>query len=299
MMVFPARTVSGRDAATAAAAAAAALVLAVAMIGWAGAVRAADDTFVRTVRDRGGEPVALEVAIARFEDRSGARVDLVGAVHVAEPAYFRVLDARLAGYEAVLYELVGEPGVTVPPPGASPSIIGLLQGGMKDALGLAFQLEEIDYSRPNFVHADLTRREFSKSMRERDESLIGLLFRAWALGMAEEAHRGPGAAQADLLKVLFAENRQLAFKRMLAAQLSDQADLLQMLSGKDGSTLIEVRNARALEVLERRLAAGDRRIAIFYGAGHLPDMAERLQRDFGMMRTGTEWLEAWDLRAFD
>ncbi|MDT8449550.1 MAG: hypothetical protein RQ847_05185 [Wenzhouxiangellaceae bacterium] len=296
MMLFPVRTVSGRDAATAATAAAA-LALAVAMFGWAGAVRAADETFVRTVRDRAGEPVALEVAIARFKHESGARVDLVGAVHVAEPAYFRALDARLAGYEAVLYELVGEPGATVPPPGASPSIVGLLQGGMKDALGLAFQLEEIDYSRSNFVHADLTRREFSQSMRERDESLMGLLFRAWVLGMAEQSRRGPAAGQADLLKVLFAEDRQLALKRLLAAQLSDQADLLRMISGKDGSTLIEVRNARALEVLERELAAGRRRIAIFYGAGHLPDLAERLQREFELQRTGIEWLEAWDLRS--
>ncbi|MGK7294993.1 MAG: hypothetical protein ACNS61_04075 [Candidatus Wenzhouxiangella sp. M2_3B_020] len=262
------------------------------------AVAQSDDptAFARIV-EAGGEPAALEVPVMTFRAPSGAEVDLVGAVHVADRAYFAELDRRLSEYPVVLYELVGEPGSVRAPRGASTSMVGLLQGGMKDALGLAFQLEEIDYARDNMVHADLTASEFSDSMRQRGESLVGLMFRAWAIALAEQGGAAGARENAGLLKVLFAEDRQLALKRVLASQLAEQGDLLERLSGRDGSTLIEVRNARALERLAERLDAGAERIAIFYGAGHIPDLAERLVDEFGMRHVGTEWLEAWDLRA--
>ena len=53
----------------------------------------------------------------------------------------------------------------------------------------------------------------------------------------------------------------------------------------------------ALQVLREQLAKGTKRIAIFYGAGHLADFSRRLVDDFGMKFTGEKWVEAWDLRA--
>lgn len=252
--------------------------------------------YVRHVRAVDGSPAALEVAVAGFENDSGARVDLVSAIHVADREYFAELDRRLAGYEVVLYELVGEPGQVSAPRGAPPSMVGLLQGGMKNALGLAFQLDEIDYGRDNMVHADLTREAFSDSMRNRNESFVGMMFRGWAMAVAEQGAGKSAGQEADLIKLLFADDRQRALKQLLAAQLADQVDLLETFAGEDGSTLITVRNQRALEVLDEQLAAGADRIAIFYGAGHMPDFETRLVQDFGMRRISTEWVEAWDLR---
>ena len=45
----------------------------------------------------------------------------------------------------------------------------------------------------------------------------------------------------------------------------------------------------------QQLAAGKRRLGIFYGAGHLPDMEKRLEKDFGLKRQSTTWLTAWDM----
>ena len=59
--------------------------------------------------------------------------------------------------------------------------------------------------------------------------------------------------------------------------------------------MIKGRNAKAFEVLEEELQNGKKRIAVFYGAGHLADMAERLENDFGMTAHRTVWLDAWDL----
>ena len=68
------------------------------------------------------------------------------------------------------------------------------------------------------------------------------------------------------------------------------------LEGKEGSTLITERNKKALSVLQKQLAMGKKRIAIFYGAGHLSDMEKRLAKDFGLIRSKEEWLDAWNLR---
>jgi hypothetical protein len=43
------------------------------------------------------------------------------------------------------------------------------------------------------------------------------------------------------------------------------------------------------------LAAGKRKIAIFYGAGHLPDFRERLENEFGYRPVKTTWVDAWSL----
>jgi len=272
--------------------------LAALLAGWAATAPAQGDAneYIRHVSGEGGGPSALEVAITGFEGPSGARVDLVGAIHVADLDYFAEIDRRLADYGVVLYELVGEPGQVSAPRGGAPSMVGLMQGGMKNALGLAFQLDEIDYARDNMVHADLTPDAFSASMRERKESFLGMMFRAWAMAMAEQGSGKTAGQEAEFIKAIFADDRQRALKRVLAEQLSEQTELLESLAGDDGSTLITVRNQRALEVLREQLDAGARDIAIFYGAGHMPDFEKRLVDEFGMRRVSNEWVEAWDLR---
>lgn len=84
----------------------------------------------------------------------GVEVALIGAVHIGEPAYYRKLNELFKNFDALLYELVADPGAGVPDPkerGISP--ISTIQVGMKDSLQLTFQLDEVDYDAKNFVHA--------------------------------------------------------------------------------------------------------------------------------------------------
>jgi hypothetical protein len=69
-----------------------------------------------------------------------------------------------------------------------------------------------------------------------------------------------------------------------------------MLEGPGGSTLISGRNAIALKVLRKQIDDGKRKIAIFYGGGHMPDMDKHLRDDFGLVPVETRWLTAWDLK---
>jgi len=96
---------------------------------------------------------------------------------------------------------------------------------------------------------------------------------------------------------LFDKNRALSLKRVMAEQFEDLEGAMSAFSGPAGSTLISERNKVALAVLAEQIKAGKKRISIFYGAGHMPDMEERLIKDLAVHRDAERWIVAWDLRA--
>jgi hypothetical protein len=227
------------------------------------------------------------------------KVDLVAAVHVGEASYYRKLNKIFKDYDALLYELVAPEGTRIPKGGggaARSSPVGALQGGMTSILGLAFQLENIDYTKDNFVHADLSPTEFSESMKARGESFMQMFFRMMGQAMAQQSHDPTGSSDMKLLMALFSEDRDLKLKRILAEQFEDLEVSMAALEGPDGSTLITERNKRALEVLAKQIKAGKRNVGIFYGAGHLPGIERDLIEDFGLKRSKIRWIEAWNLR---
>lgn len=262
----------------------------------------ADDDWVRSPRGDDGEATALETAIGRYEGagpHGPVAVDLVGAIHVGDRPYYDELNRRFRGYDAVLYELVAPQGSRVPRGGrvASDNPLGAMQNGMKGLLDLEHQLEVVDYTPANFVHADMSAEQLFATMEARDEGLLKLYFRMLGQGIAEQtkaAAKGE-SAELDLMRAMFSDDRPRRMKVALAGQLTQLEGLLTSFGGEKGTTLIHERNRVALDVLERELAAGQRRVAVFYGAGHLTDMDKRLRERFGLRQTGKEWLRAWDL----
>jgi len=251
--------------------------------------------FIRVSVDESGRALALQVNISRYFDADGRVLDLVGAVHLADRAFYQELNRRFERYDRVLYELVGEPSVGTSTRDLELTLAGRLQGVLKDLLGLTFQLDQIDYRRPQFVHADLTGQEFADSLTSRNESWFSVWMDLWAASMAGPAGAHQAIPEIVLLRLLLANDRQLALKRLLAETLSDRQGVLETLGGEQGSTLISVRNGKALTVLERELALGARTVALFYGAGHMPDFHRRLTADHGFVRQSVEWLDAWRL----
>jgi hypothetical protein len=62
--------------------------------------------------------------------------------------------------------------------------------------------------------------------------------------------------------------------------------------------IITERNKAALKVLKDRLAKGDKKIGIFYGAGHLTSMEKTLTNEMGFSQVGEpKWLTAWNMQA--
>lgn len=288
-----------------------------------------EPAFLRLRRDDKNKPLALETPIVTYvytdPSKGEVQVDLIGAVHIGDKAYYETLNREFENYEALLFELVAPPDTKIPRGKKSTgSMIGFMQIGMKDMLKLEFQLEYIDYTKPNFVHADMSPKEFEESMKAKGESFAKMYFEAMGYGVAlqnRNAARNPpptfikglfgkkkkgteanddenafSSPEADLLGAMFSKNPEHKLKIAFAEQFENMEDQMKMFEGKDGSTIVTERNRKALEVLDRELKAGKKKLGIFYGAAHLADMEQRLLKDFGLTRKDERWITAWDLK---
>ena len=266
--------------------------------------------FLRLSRDAKGRPASLDTSIVHYREteasaraagrRTPVEVDLVGAVHLGGKGYYDTLDRLFEEYDAVLYELVAPDNARIPKPGRKASgAIGNAQHGMTKMLGLEFQLDQIDYSAENFVHADMSPKEFDAAMQKRGESWWTMFTRLMTEGV-ERAERGkptgPELGIGDLWGLFFGKDREVRLRRIMAEQFTDMEVLTAAFGGEEGSSLITDRNGAALEVLSEQIANGKKRMAIFYGAAHMEDFDRRLREDFGMEPAEVEWVEAWDLR---
>jgi hypothetical protein len=83
---------------------------------------------------------------------------------------------------------------------------------------------------------------------------------------------------------------------MMAQQFEDAGGDV-VLGRTVNQLLVEDRNEACMKVLKQQLAAGKKKMAIFYGAAHMPDFDKRLKGDFDMKRTTSEWIDAWSLAA--
>lgn len=254
--------------------------------------------FTRIVTDKEGAPESLQLAIVTYApagDDRDVRVDLISAVHVGEKSYYAELNALFEDYDALLYELIAPAGTVINPDDRPTGMISGLQRGMTAMLDLEFQLEEIDYTKPNFVHADLSPKEMSESMAERNESLYVYFWRIVFASLREYSRDPLGMRNMDALTGSMSSPRQSHPLKIMMANEFANLDRLQDMLGKDAdSAVIGARNERAIEVLEREVGAGARRVGIFYGVGHMRDLENRLL-DIGYVPVETQWINAWAL----
>jgi hypothetical protein len=255
--------------------------------------------FIRIQRNENRDPVALQTAIAKYVpagDEKGAEIDLVAVVHIGEKAYYERLNKEFEKYDALLYELVAPEG-NKPPKGGemkSDNPLAMLQQGMTFFLGLEHQLEVVDYRKSNFIHADLSPEGRKKAMKERGDDkmtiILGVvadLLRKRNLDADKPEPQAPDISLTDLLN-------PKKFKRIMSQQFEDAGGDVS-LGGTINRLLVEDRNKACIKVLQQQLTAGKKKIAIFYGAAHMPDFDKRLKEDFGMKRTESEWITAWNL----
>jgi len=241
----------------------------------------------------------LEVAIKTFTLPSGQKVDLVGAVHIADSTYYEALNKRFAAYDSVLFELVGDPKrLTQDAPQSGGSAISTIQQAAAKYLNLTFQLGAIDYGGKNMVHADATAEEFEKMQTERGETTLTLFARAMQAQL--NGQLDPAATNEldtfGLIRILMSPDSATAFKKALAKTFDQTEAMTAAMEGKDGSVILGGRNnvvaGKIKEVLARRK---QRRIAVFFGAAHMPGIESLLMKDFGAKPSAEEWLPAWTM----
>ncbi len=277
--------------------------------------------YVRIRRDERKLSIALETSVIHFVDSKkypDATVDLIGAIHLGEPDYYKQLNELFKTYEVLLFEAVMpeeavrrdlRPGGGDGPrrPGLKDeeqwteakvglAAISVLQLGMKDALGMEFQLTGVDYTARNFVHADMTSEEFEACMAKRGESFSGMLLKEMGKSVANQQENNPLAINLDVMLSMLTSDRLYRVRRIAAVQLAKASDG-DSFAGFDGtSTIITERNKKCLEVMDQQLKKGKKKVGIFYGAGHFSDMEKRMTSDYGFERESEDWLVAWHLR---
>ena len=256
--------------------------------------------FLRFV-DLGGGEGQLESAIATYGRKDGVEVDLLSAVHVADAGYYATLQKRSEHYDCLLYEMI-KPRDADPSPGEkSDNLLSAFQRGLKNILGLEFQLDALDYRKKNFVHADLDPDTFFRLQREKGESVLSLLWKAMRKEMELEAS-GKGPRSVGLLEILIAfgsEDSARALKMLLARQVEGMELIMAGFEeGKEdsGSVIVSERNKVVMKTVKKVLGEGKRRIGILYGGGHMPDLEKRLMGELGLEKRRTEWITAWDIR---
>jgi hypothetical protein len=259
-----------------------------------------ESSFVRIQRDANREPVALQTAIIKYVPQSGQQgveVDLVSVIHIGERDYYQLLNFLFEKYDSVLYELVAPEGARPQKggEGRGDNPLAMLQLLMKFLLRLEHQLEVVDYQKANFVHADLSPEGMRRAMRDRGEDEMTVILKIFAELMqkmrADADKPTPPAPTFSIEDLLNATK----LKRLMAQQLADAGGDVGL--GKTlNQLLVEDRNKEAMKVLQKQLAAGKKKIAIFYGAAHMPDFDKRLA-DLGMKRTTSSWVDAWNLKS--
>ncbi|HEX6813132.1 MAG TPA: type II secretion system protein GspG [Planctomycetota bacterium] len=245
--------------------------------------------FLRHVeRDDGGQ---LDVMVATYR-KGDAMVTLHGALHIADAEHYAAMQQRFEAFDALLYELIGDTDLR-PHPGLElrdDDFLSMMMSGMGKGFQLVQQFDHLDYRRDHFVHADMTAEEFDEALERAGKSLFGdLVTRA-----SGEPDREAETKQRRLdLVAAFRSGRGAHEMRVLGARMMAAPEG----QGNEPTVLIEGRNERCLAVLERQLAAGKKKIGIYYGAAHMEHMERRLVRDLGWERVGEEWVMAWDCRA--
>ncbi len=277
---------------------------------------------------RGTNVIELRIAARRFVPArgKGPTIWLTGASHVGDSNYYAALQKHLAAQTLVLFEGVGEHAhqadaartngnaaktnstsdaehavATTNRPG--------LQSSLASSLGLQFQLEAIDYSRPNFKNSDLSIAELRELMADQGSvsnrtggstsaarsfdtllqmmeggSFLNSLLR-FGLSFLAASPKMQATAKLALIDTLGQIKGDLAQARGVPPEMRQLLEVL-----------IQKRNEKVIADLKSNLKTVGRHgsISVFFGTGHMPDLENRL-RELQYRPAGDLWFTVFSV----
>ena len=229
--------------------------------------------------------------------KAAPTVDLIAAVHIADKAYYERLNREFAGYDVVLYELIApEEGAKLRRgPQNSHGVLSSVQSGVGGLLNLEFQLDHIDYTQREHGPCRHVARPVRQVHEGPGRELLCDVYAGGGLWHRPAGRWFPRRDRRGGCPRLVQQEPGVGAEAVDGRAIRRHGGDAIRLGRPKGSTIIAQRNKVALEGLRKQIAAGKKKIAIFYGAAHLPDMQKRLRNDFGLIPRSTRWLVAWDL----
>lgn len=261
------------------------------------------------VRTAGGETnnLQLQIAARRFVPAcgKGPTIWLTGVSHIGSSNYFAALQQHLNAQTLVLFEGVGEHSQdfkNAPDKDAAPKNEGGLQSSLATSLGLVFQLDTIDYDKPNFRHSDLSIREIRELLAEprgsgggdaaqdfdnllsmmQGDSFMNVVMQ-FGMGILASSPKLQAMTKVTLIEVITEMGGDPSRLGVISPELKQLLEVL-----------IARRNQRVIGDLKTALDEVGRKgsISIFYGTGHMPEMETRLRKELHYKPVEDVWFSA-------
>lgn len=283
-----------------------------------------------------GTVFELHVASRKLVPIRGKKPEiwLVAVTHIGESNYYSELQQHLDGMTLVLFEGIrmnsfkrnktdesSKPGLnkegssmmdkqsTSPNEAKIPKgVENTIQAKLARSLGLAFQLEAIDYARSNFDNCDMNIEQLEtifsgrnsstgskgKEPNQEWENLKGLYLGDSLTSMiADLVLRiiGSSPRMGALMKIVFIETLSKIEGDFgeWEGMPESMKELLKVLIQERNHIIVK----RLKEVLPRMKKGG--RIALFYGAAHMYDLESRICAEFGYKPVEERWFKAFSV----
>lgn len=265
-----------------------------------------------TLRLQGSEPTdfiqviendaeaKLQTSVTTYT-KDDTTITLIGAVHIGDVSYYQALNTEFTDYPVLLFELIGGEkaaktlnGKPHPqePAGVRPAEgLRSLYNSFALTMQLAQQIEHIDYTKKNFVHADLTMEEYHKATEGKEDELLAFALQT-TVKSAEITGKPFGGLDMSLVMRAILSGDGTGLKLQYIHMMEQGDESAAALTGKN--LIIGERNDKCFQVLAKELKKGANKIGIFYGAAHFPDMERRLLAR-GFKKTNHRWLTAWNV----
>jgi hypothetical protein len=165
-----------------------------------------------------------------------------------------------------------------------------LQQRMARALGLTFQLDAIDYARPNWRNSDMSMDQIRQAVGDDAQAL--------ALFSMLDGGSFPARMASMVLGMIEGNPRLAAGMKLMLLVTLENADAALSQTGPEMGRLMRViledRNGVVMRDLARVLEreAGVSSVAVFYGAGHMQGLESRLTSELGYEPVTTRWVDA-------
>jgi hypothetical protein len=246
---------------------------------------------------------------------------LVGVSHIGETNYYAALQKQLDAQPLVLFEGIGGPapesdesadaeeaghGGAETNNALAKTSHSTLQSSLARSLGLVFQLEAVDYSRPNFRNCDLSIQQLRQLMSE-ERTASGQPGPAQSFETLLQLMQGDSLLDTILqvaMRFLGTNPKLQAMSRLALietiAQMKGDPSQLRGLPPQLSQlleVLVQKRNQKVVDDLKAELKSKERpgSIAIFFGTGHMPDLESRLRRELDYRPADQIWLTAFSV----
>lgn len=270
--------------------------------------------------------VELQVALRKLVSRtnSGTTIWLAAVTHIGDTNFFRNLQQHLSKHDVVLFEAVlpeRKGGWSGPQfskiRSALPEGEANLQTDLAHSLGLAFQLEAVNYNHPNYRNSDIsvegiqrllnpkvqrTGQKPGKNAKHAEDEESNESFDQLMQIMEGKGFLG------GLLK--FGVSMIAANPRLQAVTKLTFIDVLGGLKGDIASTkavppdmaqllkvLIHNRNQTVVDDLRKELLRekSPASISVFFGAGHMDDLERRVRDQLNYVPVEDVWIPAFSV----